>query len=254
MTIEIFGLPVDYIDCGSGKETVLLLHGWGAPLEAYGRLIEKLSARYRVVAPQMPGTGKTPDPPEPMTLEDYERFVAAFCRALGLEKVILMGHSNGGRIILRLLSRPRPAVECEKAVLIDSAGVVPKRPISYYYKVYTYKLLKKLARFALTKPLFGALYEKRRSSSESEDYKNASEVMRKTLVNLVNTDLKEQMPLVRQNTLLIWGENDTATPLSDGQTMEKLMPNAGLAVIKNAGHFAFLENWPQFSAVLDAFL
>ena len=106
----------------------------------------------------------------------------------------------------------------------------------------------------MTKPLFGPLYEKMRQNRGSEDYRNASEVMKKTLVNLVNLDLTPLMPQVKQSTLLIWGENDTATPLRDGQIMEQKLPDSGLAVIKNAGHFPFLENWAQFSAVLDAFL
>ena len=120
--------------------------------------------------------------------------------------------------------------------------------------MYSYKLARKLAQAKVTKPLFGPLYEKMRQNRGSEDYRNASEVMKKTLVNLVNLDLTPLMPQVKQSTLLIWGENDTETPLRDGQIMEKKLPDSGLAVIKNAGHFPFLENWAQFSAVLDAFL
>lgn len=165
-----------------------------------------------------------------------------------------MGHSNGGRVIFSMLSQPTPPVRCRKVVLIDSAGVLPQRPASYYVKVYSYKLARKLAQAKVTKPLFGPLYEKMRQNRGSEDYRNASEVMKKTLVNLVNLDLTPLMPQVKQSTLLIWGENDTATPLRDGQIMEQKLPDSGLAVIKNAGHFPFLENWAQFSAVLDAFL
>lgn len=253
MTIELNGLAVDYIDQGQGP-VVLLLHGWAAPIATYQCIIDRLSRKYRVLAPQMPGSGKTPEPKAPMTLEDYVRFVADFCRALGVEECVLMGHSNGGRIILSMLSQPLPPVRCRKVVLIDSAGVLPQRPASYYVKVYSYKLARKLAQAKVTKPLFGPLYEKMRQNRGSEDYRNASEVMKKTLVNLVNLDLTPLMPQVKQSTLLIWGENDTATPLRDGQIMEQKLPDSGLAVIKNAGHFPFLENWAQFSAVLDAFL
>ena len=78
--------------------------------------------------------------------------------------------------------------------------------------------------------------------------------VKKTLVNLVNLDLTPLMPKVRQNTLLIWGENDTATPLWAGQEMERLIKGSGLAVIKGAGHFPFVDNPQQFYAVLKAFL
>ena len=253
MTIDLNGLAVDYIDQGQGP-VVLLLHGWAAPISIYQCIIDRLSRKYRVLAPQMPGSGKTPEPKAPMTLEDYVRFVADFCRALGVEECVLMGHSHGGRVIFSMLSQPTPPVRCRKVVLIDSAGVLPQRPASYYVKVYSYKLARKLAQAKVTKPLFGPLYEKMRQNRGSEDYRNASEVMKKTLVNLVNLDLTPLMPQVKQSTLLIWGENDTETPLRDGQIMAKKLPDSGLAVIKNAGHFPFLENWAQFSAVLDAFL
>lgn len=253
MTVTVRGLPMDYIDQGQGP-VVLLLHGWAAPVGAYQRIIDQLSRKYRVVAPQMPGSGKTPDPTQPLELEDYVLYTAEFCKALEITECILMGHSNGGRIILSMLARPEPPVRCKKVVLMDAAGVPPQRPASYYWRVYSYKLARKLAQFPLTKPFLGGLYEKMRQSRGSEDYRNASEVMKKTLVNLVNLDLTPLMPQIKQNTLLIWGEVDTATPLRDGKIMEEKIPESGLAVIQKAGHFPFVDNWGQFSAVLAAFL
>ena len=144
MTIDVKGLPVDYIDQGEGP-VVLLLHGWAAPIGAYQRIVDKLSARYRVLVPQMPGSGKTPEPSQAMTLEDYGAFVLDFCQAAGVEECVLMGHSNGGRIILHLLSQEKCPLRCKKVVLMDAAGVPPVRPASYYVKVYSYKMARKLA-------------------------------------------------------------------------------------------------------------
>ena len=207
MTIDVKGLSVDYIDQGEGP-VVLLLHGWAAPIEAYRRIVDKLSARYRVLVPQMPGSGKTPEPSQAMTLEDYGAFVLDFCQAVKVEECIFMGHSNGGRIILHLLSQENCPLRCKKVVLMDAAGVPPVRPASYYVKVYSYKLARKLANMPVLKLIFGPLYQNMSRNRGSEDYRNASPVMKKTLVNLVNLDLTPLMPKVRQNTLLIWGEND----------------------------------------------
>jgi len=74
------------------------------------------------------------------------------------------------------------------------------------------------------------------------------------LVKIVNEDLTELLPLVKQEVLLIWGENDDSTPLADGKLMEKLMPDAGLAVMPNAGHYAFLEQPALFCKILDSYL
>jgi pimeloyl-ACP methyl ester carboxylesterase len=78
--------------------------------------------------------------------------------------------------------------------------------------------------------------------------------MRESMVKNVNTDLKDEMPAITIPVLLIWGDRDTATPLKDGQEMEKRMPGAGLAVIKGAGHFTFLDNPVLFSRILGSFL
>ena len=72
-------------------------------------------------------------------------------------------------------------------------------------------------------------------------------------VKVVNEDLTEYLPHIAASTLLIWGENDTATPLRDAKIMEKKIPDAGLVVFKNTGHYAFLENLPHFLAVVDSF-
>ena len=88
----------------------------------------------------------------------------------------------------------------------------------------------------------------------SADYQAASPMMRKVLVKTVNEDLRDFLPFVKTSTLLIYGENDTATPVSLAKIMEKEIADAGLVVLKNSGHFAFLEQQSQFLAIVDSFL
>lgn len=93
-----------------------------------------------------------------------------------------------------------------------------------------------------------------REKRGSSDYNNASEMMRRTLSKIVNEDLKSVMPSIKAPTLLIWGENDTATPLRDAKIMERLIPDAGLVSFSGCGHYSFLDNPYQFAAVLRSFL
>ena len=79
-------------------------------------------------------------------------------------------------------------------------------------------------------------------------------MMRAILSKCVNEDLKHVMPLIKAPTLLIWGENDTATPLSDAKTMEKLIPDAGLVSFPGCGHYSFLDNPIGYKAVIKEFL
>jgi pimeloyl-ACP methyl ester carboxylesterase len=98
------------------------------------------------------------------------------------------------------------------------------------------------------------MIEKRRAKAGSSDYNNASPRMRAILSKVVNEDLCHLMPKISAPTLLFWGENDTATPLSDAKRMEKLIPDAGLVTVAGAGHYAFLENTPLFLRVVESFL
>ena len=88
----------------------------------------------------------------------------------------------------------------------------------------------------------------------SEDYKNSPQVLRTTMSIILNEDQKKYLPNIKVPTLLIWGENDTATPISDAKTMEKLIPDAGLVAYKNSGHFSYLENLQNVNLVLNEFL
>ena len=78
--------------------------------------------------------------------------------------------------------------------------------------------------------------------------------MRAILSKCVNEDLCSVMPSIKAPTLLIWGENDTATPMRDARIIERLVPGAGLVSFPGCGHYSFLDNPVQFAAVLNSFL
>jgi pimeloyl-ACP methyl ester carboxylesterase len=141
-----------------------------------------------------------------------------------------------------------------KVVLVDAAGVKPRRLPEYYIKVYSFKALKHLAPLVLGKKKAAEMIERHRAKAGSADYNSASPVMRATLSRVVNEDLRRFMPLIAAPTLLVWGENDTATPLRDAKIMERLIPDAGLVAFPGAGHYSFLERFPQFTAIIDSFL
>ncbi len=249
MTVEVFGRTVSYIDSDpaneAGKPVVLFLHGWGAPAATYKLLLDHLAGYCRVVAPDLPGFGGSEEPPEAWCVDDYVDWTVAFAAALGLHKVILMNHSFGGRISIKLLARRPVPLTVSKAVFMDAAGIRPKRTAKYYIKVYSYKLAKRLL------PGYAA---KMRGKVGSADYRHASELMRQTMVKCINEDLTDLLPKNEVSTLLIWGEADTATPLRDGKLMEQRIPDAGLVTLEGAGHFAFAEQWGLCSRVLDSFL
>ena len=78
--------------------------------------------------------------------------------------------------------------------------------------------------------------------------------MRGTLVRIVNEDLRSLLPHLDLPVLLIWGDQDTETPIADGRLMERLIPDAGLVVFEGAGHYAYLEQAARFCRIVDVFL
>ena len=139
-------------------------------------------------------------------------------------------------------------------VLVDAAGVKPRRPLKYYIKVYSYKLSRRVYRMLLGAERAEKRLERIRARRGSADYAAASPRMRQILSRCVNEDLCHVMPDIKAPTLLIWGENDTATPLSDAKKMERLIPGAGLVSFPGCGHYSFLDNPGGFAAVLTSFI
>jgi pimeloyl-ACP methyl ester carboxylesterase len=241
-------LKVNITTKGNG-EPVFLLHGWGCNGEIFKSIQEVLATAYTTYSFDFPGFGASDEPTAVWGVEEYTRMVEQFAKDNGIERPALMGHSFGGRVSIVYASRNAVS----RVVLVDAAGIKPKRPFKYYWKVYTFKTLKWLCNTFLPKAKAQAIIDKRRKGAGSSDYNNASPMMRAILSKVVNEDLKHLMPSIKVPTLLFWGNLDTATPLSDAKTMEKLIPDAGLVVAHGTGHFSFLENPGLFTAVIKNF-
>ena len=249
MVVTVNGIETNYLALGEPSETaVVMLHGWASNSELYRASAVPLSANYYVLAPDFPGNGVTPEPPGEWCVDDYADFTAAFIEQMGVKRVILLGHSFGGRVIIKLANRADLPFAIQKLVLVDAAGIRHEKTAEQKKKEKVMKLGKKL--------LSGSpkLLDKMQGMVGSDDYRAASPLMRKILVNTVNEDLSPLLPTIPYETLLIWGTLDTATPISDAEEMERLIPNAGLARMEGCTHFAFLENPALYNAILAAFL
>ena len=251
MNIIIDGLNIEYTEAGSGIP-VLLLHGWNSSYDVYKGIITSLKDRCHLVAPNFPGCGGSDTMSEPWTLENYCDFVLKFIKAAKLENPILIGHSHGGRVILKMAAEGM--LSPPKIVLLDSAGLIPKKSFKQKFRARSFKVIKHLLLLPGLKKYSANLLEKARRHYGSADYNAAPEVLRKTMVSLVNTDLRDIIHNIKCPTLLIWGENDTATPLSDAKIIKDLIPDAGLCVINGAGHYSFCEQPYQTAAILRSFI
>ena len=252
MITKIDDFPVNYIDVGEG-DAILLLHGWGSNITLFDGIIKTLSQGHRVIAPDMPGFGKTPEPQSAWSVDDYVDFIIKFIESLGLKEFSVLVHSFGGRVLFKLNAREGLPYVIKKAVLIDSAGIMPKKTMKQKISLRMYKLARTVMSTRVLHFLYPDAVENMRKKRGSADYNNATPIMRSTLVKVVNEDLKHLISRLSCPTLIIWGDMDTATPIDDARQMEQLISDAGLVVCEGAGHYSFLEQPAKVHGALKAF-
>ncbi len=251
MTVEVKGKKLNYEICGQGED-ILFLHGWGASLDSFRAMVTPLSKNFRCILLDAPGCGKSDLPDTPLTPKDYCDITKEFMKKIGLKNPIMIGHSNGGRTILNMCADGY--VKPKKIVLFGAAGIKNKKKFRQKARQTVYKTCRRV----LTLPII-RLYTKDaldllRSHFGSADYKSAPPVMRQTLVNLINSDVTDKLHNIKASTLLIWGENDTASPLWMARVLEQKIKDCGLVVMPGCSHWNFVENPVQTDAILKSFL
>lgn len=235
---------------GTGSQAVILMHGWGCDHTTLASIEQLLTGSFTVYNVDFPGFGDSTEPPVEWSMEQYTAIIEQMVKAERISRPIMMGHSFGGRVGIVYASRN----DVDKLVLIDAAGVKPRRSLKYYFKVYSYKAYRRLLPLLVGRNRADKIIDNYRRRVGSSDYNNASPMMRRIMSRVVNEDLCHLMPMIKCPTLLVWGENDTATPLADARKMEHLIPDAGLVTFSGAGHYSFLDNPYQFTAVIRSFL
>jgi len=248
--IELNGVKVAYHIIGQGVP-VMMLHGWGASAELILPLAKKLAPLgYTAHILDMPGHGASPEPPSAWSVMDYAQLVVAYMQHQAINRAHLFGHSFGGRVSIVLGAEYPQYVN--KMVLADAAGIRPKTPLSKQIRLSVYKSirdgLKTIGFHGLSDQLRG-WYNKKYASA---DFLATSGIMRETFLRVVNQDLSEYAKKIKAPTLLIWGEKDQDTPLWQAKQLENLIPDAGLVVYPNAGHYSYLEYPDQTAQAMHA--
>src|SRR5215831_3111015 len=246
--LDLHGIKIRYKVAGVG-EHVLLLHGWGGSIESMGLVFDDFASHYAVLAIDFPGHGESGFPPTAWGVSDYTELVLSVMDALHVQRPHIIAHSFGGRVTIKLASLYPDRVG--KIILVNSAGIRRRRSWQYYPRVMLAKMGKYLARHG---GRWGETVRDRiYTAIASRDYLNAGP-LRDTFTKVVNEDLTPLLSHIKSPALLIWGESDQETPVSSAMVMEKLIPQAELVIFKNAGHFAYLDQYSKFRLVVGRFL
>ena len=226
MQIKIKEWNINYEVEGEG-EPVILLHGWLTDLESMRPLTTNLVKKFKVYLVDVVGFGKSDLPEEPLNSQDFAEFLQEFMEKLKIENPVLIGHSNGGRIIINAVGRK--LVKAKKIVLIDSAGIKPHHSAPYYLKLAVFKTGKLFLNLLPNTKGIKEFKERLRNKVGSSDYKASPTVLKDTMKIILKEDVKDLLPNIDVPTLLIWGSLDTATPISDAKIMEKLIPDCRIS-------------------------
>ena len=249
MNIVVDNLMTNYELTGSGK-LVVLLHGWGDRARGLAALQRRLSARYQVVALDLPGFGGSQPPEESWDLDDYAAFTAAFLEKLGLPKPFaILGHSNGGSLAIRGLSVGQ--LQADKLVLLASAGIregnslrrLGLKIVARTGNLVTLWMPDRYRR-GLRKSLYGV------AGSDILVAPQLEETFKRTVRQDVQADAaKLELP-----TLLVYGDQDRATPVAMGQRYHQLIKGSRLETIPGAGHFLHVDAAEQVENLVEDFL
>lgn len=248
--IKLNDMEICYIDNytkdKADQKTLLFVHGWGADKYNLQGIYSSLQHDFRIVSVDLPGFGESDNPHDTIGSIEYADYINEFVKKTGIKQVIYIGHSFGGKIgIITSVKYPELI---EKLVLIDSTGIRARRYPAWYFKVYSFKIMKFFLQNVI-KSEDSVLKLKERFGSV--DYKNAG-VMRDIMVKNVSEDFTDYLTEISCPVFIYWGEKDGDTPLWMAKKMNRLIQDSGLYVVKNGGHFSFLDD-NRIISIIDNF-
>lgn len=220
---------------GNG-DNIVFLHGWGASISAFLFVAKALSATHRVTILDFAGFGESEEPSKAYSVAEYADDVVKLLDLLDIKDAVFVGHSFGGRVAIEIAANRPNTVR--KLVLVDSAGLKPRRGLKYYIKIGLHKILKKLG--------FKGL-------SGSADFKVLSPLMKETFKNVVNYDQTPLLKNISCPTAIFWGDEDSETPAYMARRFEKGIADSSIFWL-HGGHFAYAEDSAKFITILKAFV
>lgn len=232
---------------GLMKQTILILHGWGISGEKYKDLKKRLQdSGFNVLTPDLPGFGKEKLTRQKMTLDDYVNFVDEYIKKHNLSKVILLGHSFGGRIAAKFTVKFPEKVT---SLILTGAPLIRE---SLTLKKKIAKVFAKLGKTAAT-PLPVSFQQALRKIlyvgiGEMDYYKAGNR--KETLISILSENLEGLLPKIKVPTYIIWGEKDSFTTLKTGKKISDKISGAKLFVLPSEGHKVPYENPSLFAKTI----
>lgn len=242
-------LTTYYYSEGKGKPLVFL-HGWGSNSTFWFKAIDKIvGAGYRLYFLDMPGFGKTEMPQDAFTTQKYAEFVTAFIDKLGIDDYVLIGHSFGGKVAVKIASTHTDS-RLSGLVLVDASGL-PHTSVLTKLKAKAAHTLRPL----FTPRIMQSARNKLLRFFGSDDYVAVPQ-LRQTFINIIQEHITFDLPKIKSPTLIVWGAEDDNeySPPEDAHIFHKHIHNSQLCMIDGAKHYSFMDKPVDFQKVIIEFV
>lgn len=239
MQLQALGKRISYEIVGGGPP-LLFVHGWGGTKQSLKPLANLLSKKYTCILIDLPGFGESENPDATWGVKEYADLIREFLTVLGIKNVIYFGHSFGGSLGIYLSAVQE--VHIDKLILCNAS-----------YKRTAKKTASRIPSWipaALLFPVRKLYYKIFYPQSDMMKYPRLESNFR----SIISTDLSGLLPHIKARTLIVWGQNDTETPVSLVTELEKQIKNSSLVLIPDGSHGLPLTNPEVVFNALSKFL
>jgi pimeloyl-ACP methyl ester carboxylesterase len=258
--LVVDGIQLHVTEAGRGP-ALLMLHGLSATHVNWEHTMAAFSSRFRVIAPDLPGHGRSGKPDAPYTIDFFAGVMRSLGRELGLEEAVVLGNSLGGQIAVQM-ALDYPAWT-RALVLVAPAGGFGQTVNALSWTIRAVAGPRLLS-FALPYALDRSVHDRTRAEHLArrrilaerlahEDFPGFARAVNRSLLGAIAAG-RQPLHEIRQPVLLVWGRNDRMVALSGSRRLTQAVPHARLAVLENCGHIPMLEQPEQFNRLVADFL
>jgi proline-specific peptidase len=268
--ISVNGINVCYIDNNiASRPTLLFLHGLSLSIHNFRYNYPDFFDKYRVVAVDFPGFGKSEMPNAPYSIDFFVAFTRSFMDKLGIDKAVLIGNSLGSHVALEFaLNYPQ---RVQALVIESSTGIRWQVGILEYIILRAYiteNQFKNISEKKMREHIEWSWYHQcpaseelvnhrihfRRKYYDTLIYEYNNKAFVRGLWHVINDTIRYKVNAIAVPTLIVWGRHDSVTKLCDAHYLHRKIKGSRLEIIENAGHLAHIEQPEAFNKVVRQYL